>query len=95
VVALARTLNLTVVAEGVETAAQMQRLELMGCSQAQGYHIGKPGPPEATDKLARTWARNRPGAAASLLAITSSLDQTDIGAPDERSHGLQPLAIHP
>jgi diguanylate cyclase (GGDEF)-like protein len=47
VVALAHTLGLTTVAEGVETAAQADRLRELGCDLAQGYHFARPLP--ATD----------------------------------------------
>jgi diguanylate cyclase len=43
---LGRALNLTVVAEGVETAAALEILERLGCSTAQGYHIARPLTPE-------------------------------------------------
>lgn len=39
---LARTLGYTTIAEGVETAAQLESLRLMGCDHAQGYHLGRP-----------------------------------------------------
>jgi diguanylate cyclase (GGDEF)-like protein len=39
---LGRSLGLTVVAEGVEDAATLQRLADLGCSVAQGYHLAKP-----------------------------------------------------
>lgn len=41
---LAHSLNLKVVAEGVENEALVQRLTDMGCDDAQGYHIGRPMP---------------------------------------------------
>jgi len=42
IVALARTLNLKVVAEGVETAEQQAFLTELGCNTLQGYLLGKP-----------------------------------------------------
>ncbi len=42
IVALAKTLNLKVVAEGVETAAQQAFLTELGCNTLQGYLLGKP-----------------------------------------------------
>ncbi|MDP9419354.1 MAG: EAL domain-containing protein [Actinomycetota bacterium] len=53
VVALAHALELSVVAEGVETADQVQRLRTLGCQQAQGYHFARPGPAETIDALLR------------------------------------------
>jgi diguanylate cyclase (GGDEF)-like protein len=44
VIALGRALQLTVVAEGVETAAQAQILRNLGCELAQGYYFARPMP---------------------------------------------------
>ncbi|MES2674166.1 MAG: EAL domain-containing protein [Pseudomonadota bacterium] len=41
---LAHSLNLKVVAEGVENEALVERLTAMGCDDAQGFHIGRPMP---------------------------------------------------
>ncbi len=40
---LAKDLNVTTVAEGVEDAQQAKMLTEMGCDELQGYYIGKPG----------------------------------------------------
>ena len=42
IVALGRTLNLEVIAEGVETAHQQRVLTELGCSSLQGFHLGHP-----------------------------------------------------
>jgi diguanylate cyclase (GGDEF)-like protein len=42
IVALSRTLHLTITAEGVETPAQAQALSEAGCDQAQGFLYGRP-----------------------------------------------------
>jgi EAL domain-containing protein (putative c-di-GMP-specific phosphodiesterase class I) len=47
VVDLAHKLGLRVVAEGVETEAELQAVEAMGCDEAQGYLLGRPAPAEA------------------------------------------------
>ena len=44
IVDLGTTLNMAVMAEGVETREQLQILEAMGCKQFQGYLFGKPMP---------------------------------------------------
>ncbi len=48
---LARALNLTTVAEGVETEQQRDRLVALDCEYAQGYFFGRPGSAEALEAL--------------------------------------------
>ena len=45
IIELGRSLDLEVVAEGIENAVQADRLRAMGCTLAQGYFLGKPMPP--------------------------------------------------
>jgi diguanylate cyclase (GGDEF)-like protein/PAS domain S-box-containing protein len=45
-IALAHSLGLIVVAEGVEDATTQELLHGMGCDQIQGYHLSLPLPPE-------------------------------------------------
>ena len=42
IIAMAHTLDIAVVAEGVETSAQLQRLTAMGCDVVQGFHYARP-----------------------------------------------------
>src|SRR5690606_386328 len=51
VLALARGLDVDVVAEGVETAEQSRALTALGCRYAQGYHFGRPVGTEEIDAL--------------------------------------------
>ncbi|MFJ9784162.1 EAL domain-containing protein [Amycolatopsis sp. NPDC101161] len=42
IIAMAHAVDLTVIAEGVESAEQLELLRTLGCDQAQGYHLGRP-----------------------------------------------------
>ncbi len=53
ITAMACSLGLRVVAEGVETETQMQILSQLGCTTLQGYLIGKPQP---MSSLHATWS---------------------------------------
>lgn len=46
IVALAKSLKLNVICEGIETAEQLKVLETIQCDSIQGYLIGKPVPAE-------------------------------------------------
>lgn len=46
-IALAHGLGLSVVAEGIEEQAVLDRLKALGCNQGQGYHISRPLPEDA------------------------------------------------
>ncbi|NTV95468.1 MAG: EAL domain-containing protein [Thiobacillus sp.] len=52
VVAMARSLNMSVVAEGVETEGQLALLREMNCHYAQGYHFSRPVPAEQFEEAA-------------------------------------------
>jgi diguanylate cyclase (GGDEF)-like protein len=46
IVALGRSLGMTITAEGVETEAQAEFLRRVGCDELQGFHLGRPMPLE-------------------------------------------------
>lgn len=50
-IALAHSLGLAMVAEGVENEAVLDRLRTAGCDLAQGYHVSRP----LTVDALRTW----------------------------------------
>ena len=51
ILALARTLNTSVVAEGIESAEQARELERLGCTHAQGYLFSRPLSVQAAEEL--------------------------------------------
>jgi predicted signal transduction protein with EAL and GGDEF domain len=53
IIAIGRTLHLTVVAEGVETAEQQSVLRENGCDEIQGYYFSRPVPPAEVSVLLR------------------------------------------
>ncbi|WP_163274758.1 EAL domain-containing protein, partial [Enterobacter hormaechei] len=53
ILALGRSLNVPVLAEGVETQDQLELLHLEGCDEAQGYLLGRPRPQSDIGELAR------------------------------------------
>ena len=60
VIGMAKTLELGVVAEGVETLAQAEHLRSLGCDRAQGYYFGRPRPAAETTPLLQPGWRDRP-----------------------------------
>ena len=69
-VELSRQLELTTVAEGVETPADFQYVKSVGCDVAQGYGIAQPLP--ATEFLA--WQQQWPEQLAVLLKPEQGLE---------------------
>ena len=53
IVSLAHSLRLKVVAEGVETPAQLDFLKTTGCDEYQGYHFSRPLPAADFERLIR------------------------------------------
>jgi len=61
IVALGHSLGLHIVAEGVETEAQLGVLAKMGCDSAQGYLFSRPVPATEFERLLRPGFRDRCG----------------------------------
>jgi diguanylate cyclase (GGDEF)-like protein/PAS domain S-box-containing protein len=60
IIAMADSLGLKTTAEGVEEAAQAEALLALHCDSAQGYHFGRPEPPQV---FAQRWLEPASGAA--------------------------------
>ena len=68
ILALARTLNTSVVAEGIESDVQARELVRLGCTHAQGYLFSRP---LSTERAERVVMENRPlGPGAAVAAVT-------------------------
>jgi diguanylate cyclase (GGDEF)-like protein/PAS domain S-box-containing protein len=68
ILALARTLNTSVVAEGIETELQARELERLGCRLAQGYYFSPPVPVATVEEILRS---GRPLGGAANQPVTS------------------------
>jgi EAL domain-containing protein (putative c-di-GMP-specific phosphodiesterase class I) len=51
IVAMAHALELSVIAEGIETAQQLAILKKLNCPRAQGFYLARPAPAAAIDRL--------------------------------------------
>ncbi len=58
IVNMARSLGMGTVAEGVETADDLEMVRAAGCSHAQGYLISRPVPPDALPPILARLARD-------------------------------------
>jgi predicted signal transduction protein with EAL and GGDEF domain len=59
------SLNLTAVAEGIESPEHLRQLEDFGGDIAQGFHFGRPVPPENVP----LWSQTGPGPVSQPLPI--------------------------
>ncbi|MGA3299324.1 MAG: EAL domain-containing protein [Candidatus Acidiferrales bacterium] len=63
VIGMGRSLNLRVIAEGVETQAELEFLQAHQCDEAQGYYFSRPLPAQEFARLLRTglslWSADR------------------------------------
>lgn len=59
IIAMAKSLNLTVVAEGIETNEQLLFLQEYGCHLGQGFLLSKPLPPEKMGKLLAKYKKRK------------------------------------
>ena len=78
IVSLGHTLNLKVIAEGVETPEQLEFLQMLGCDQYQGYHYSRPMPAADFAELIR---RDGSGHEAATPAIDQTCSRLSLRRP--------------
>jgi diguanylate cyclase (GGDEF)-like protein len=68
IIELGRTMNLDIVAEGIEDAGQVAELVRLNCRMGQGYHFARPMPAEALGSYLDA-QRAMPAAKPTILAV--------------------------
>lgn len=79
IVGLAERLHLDLIAEGIETAADLARLKILGCTMGQGFLLSRPIPLDQVEQwLADPRHRNSvgPSSQPSSLPVPRASDQT-------------------
>ncbi|MGN0995385.1 MAG: EAL domain-containing protein [Candidatus Ventricola sp.] len=87
IIAMAHRLRLSVVAEGVETREQMERLRAVDCDYIQGYYYARPMPAQEFEQMLKAQAsrpesaarsvRHADGSVRALLAVDESEEYLD------------------
>jgi EAL domain-containing protein (putative c-di-GMP-specific phosphodiesterase class I) len=98
VIALAKSLHLRVVAEGVESEPVWRRLSDLGCDVAQGNYLSPPLPPDELIAWVRQWEELYAEAhrmADELLERREGPDDRRYGPTDRRSNGKDSLRFVP
>ncbi len=80
IIALAQTLGLKLVAEGVENQVQCETLSRLGCSVMQGFLFARPMPPEEIGRWVRQYQDE--GVAADPLALVAFALPGAVVVPD-------------
>jgi diguanylate cyclase (GGDEF)-like protein len=57
ILSLARSLNISVIAEGIETKEQLESLKSIGCPRGQGYYFSRPLDGQGVAKFAKKMAK--------------------------------------
>ena len=80
IIALARTLGMHTLAEGVEEPAQLAVLREAGCAAIQGYLVARPMPLQALRQLLANWTADGPAeiALTPLADAATGFDRTQV-----------------
>ena len=90
VVDLAHSLRLSVIAEGVDSAAVMEQLTALGCDALQGFYVAIPMSPDRLEQwIAATRAAPRPATSPSARRQASA--QGELARHDRRGQVVAPV----
>jgi diguanylate cyclase (GGDEF)-like protein/PAS domain S-box-containing protein len=82
IISLAQSLNMTVIAEGVETDEQLQALKLQDCQLIQGFYFSPPVPPDQFELMLRNGLdKESPSTPKNKVATISRADMVVIPPP--------------
>ena len=87
-VEMAHRMNLSVVAEGVETRQQLSRLQEIGCDYAQGYLFSKPLPHTEYDTLLHRFSEQMDAPVPAVAHISQSRQYLLVAEEDPRCRKL-------
>ncbi|MBK6852556.1 MAG: EAL domain-containing protein [Burkholderiales bacterium] len=82
ILALARSLRMSTVAEGVEEPAQLKMLAGEGCSAIQGFFVAKPMPADEVQAFVAGWREDKRPAIRQARSKAEATADTNIEAPD-------------
>ncbi|MDH5539550.1 MAG: EAL domain-containing protein, partial [Rhizobacter sp.] len=86
IIALARSLGLRVVAEGVETVRQMELLRRLGCEVMQGFLFSRPQPPAELEQWWRHTLLSKKAPWIIANAALQSIPLHGLPAPAGKAH---------
>lgn len=86
IISMARNLRMNVIAEGVETRAQVEILMQSGCDLCQGYYFSRPQPLAQFSGLLRRSDMNQRHSAVERRIVLSAMYEAERRAPPMRRH---------
>jgi EAL domain-containing protein (putative c-di-GMP-specific phosphodiesterase class I) len=96
IVLLGADLDMEVIAEGVETEEQLQMLTDLGCTQAQGYLLGRPMAAEqAQVALGTTWGNRAMPRRACVANVVGELQRIDRSAAFSKRFTMSSYGVIP
>ncbi len=95
IIAMAKSLGLQTIAEGVETEAQMRYLSAHGCDEIQGYWLGRPMPPARFEAFVLEHCASQRGVAGAISSGQREPDDLPMPGIGPAAMPLAPLPALP